>query len=157
MMSGIRGKDTKPELKLRRALHARGYRYRLHAKNVIGRPDLALPKYRAVIFVHGCFWHRHEGCRFTTSPTTRPEFWQDKFLANVMRDKAARSTLLDAGWRVATVWGCALRNPQQVEAAVKLLEKWLHSGASALELGEMDLMEGRGIDEANGGRPTPRA
>ncbi|MCO5106831.1 MAG: very short patch repair endonuclease [Burkholderiaceae bacterium] len=157
MMSGIRGKDTKPELKLRRALHARGYRYRLHAKNVIGRPDLALPKYRAVIFVHGCFWHRHEGCRFTTSPTTRPEFWQDKFLANVTRDKAARSTLLDAGWRVATVWGCALRKPQQVEAAVKLLEKWLHSGASALELGEMDLMEGRGIDEANGGRPTPRA
>ncbi len=140
MMAGIRGKNTKPEVELRLALHARGYRYRLHAKNIPGRPDLALPKYRAVIFVHGCFWHRHEGCRFTTSPSTRPEFWRNKFSANVTRDKAARSTLLDAGWRVATLWGCALRRPRQVEAAVNLLEEWLHSGAAALELGEMDVI-----------------
>ena len=89
MMSGIRGKNTKPEMILRRALHARGFRYRLHGKGVPGRPDLILAKHRAVIFVHGCFWHRHEGCRYATTPATRPEYWAEKFAANVRRDRAA--------------------------------------------------------------------
>lgn len=83
-MAGIKGKDTKPELVLRRALHARGFRYRLHSKNVPGRPDLVFPKHHAIVFVHGCFWHRYEGCRYTTTPSTRPEFWQAKFDANVI-------------------------------------------------------------------------
>ncbi len=140
MMAGIRGKDTKPELALRKALHARGFRYRLHAKNVTGRPDLVLPRCRAVIFVNGCFWHRHEGCRYATTPATRPEFWQAKFSANVARDIAVRDTLLETGWRVATVWECVLRKPEQVEAVAELLANWLGSGeVSQIEIEEKDL------------------
>ena len=139
MMAGIRGWDTKPELALRRALHARGFRYRLHAKNVVGRPDLVLPKYGAVVFMHGCFWHHHEGCRYATTPATRPEFWQAKFSANVARDIAVRGTLLETGWRVATVWECALRKPEQVEIAAMLLSNWLRDGANMIELGEREI------------------
>lgn len=135
MMSGIRGKNTKPELALRRALHARGFRYRLHSRKVHGRPDLVLPKHRAVVFVHGCFWHRHEGCRYATTPSTRPEFWQSKFDANVARDSAVRAVLLECGWRVATIWECALRRSEQVEATVFFLIEWLGGGSASLEIG----------------------
>nr|WP_309504626.1 very short patch repair endonuclease [uncultured Roseovarius sp.] len=140
MMAGIRGKDTKPELALRRALHARGFRYRLHAKDIIGSPDLVFPKYHAVVFVHGCYWHRHKGCRFATSPSTRPEFWESKFEANVRRDKRVQTQLMESGWRVATVWECALRKPGQVEATAGRLAAWLGSGADTLELGERELL-----------------
>ena len=136
MMSGIRGKDTKPELALRRALHARGFRFRLHSKKVHGRPDLVLPKYRAVVFVHGCFWHRHKGCRYATTPATRSEFWQAKFAANVARDSSVRGALLDEGWRVATIWECALRKPEQVSVATDRLTEWLVAVGDTLELGE---------------------
>jgi DNA mismatch endonuclease (patch repair protein) len=139
MMAGIRGKDTKPEMSLRHALHARGFRYRLHVKDVPGKPDLILPKYRAAIFVHGCFWHQHESCRFATAPSTRPEFWQTKFAANVARDSAVRAALLRDGWRVATVWECALRKSEQVVIAADLLATWLRSGLEPLEIGEIDL------------------
>lgn len=135
MMSGIRGKNTKPELALRRALHARGFRFRLHSGKVHGRPDLALPKHRATVFVHGCFWHRHEGCRYCTSPSTRPEFWRAKFDANVARDSAVRRTLLAEGWRVATVWECALRKPEKVISAIRILEEWLLGTESQIEIG----------------------
>jgi len=135
MMSGIRGKNTKPEMALRRALHARGFRFRLHSSKVHGRPDLVLPKHRAVVFVHGCFWHRHEGCRYATTPSTRPDFWQAKFEANVARDNAVRATLLEDGWRVATVWECALRKPAQVAASAKLLSAWLLSDEDQIEIG----------------------
>ena len=136
MMAGIKGKNTKPELALRRALHARGFRFRLHSKKVHGRPDLVLPKYRAVVFVHGCFWHRHTGCRYTTTPSTRPDFWQAKFEANVARDNAVRSKLLDDGWRVATVWECALRKQEPVNAAVDHLSVWLRAGDRSIEIGK---------------------
>lgn len=136
MMSGIRGKNTKPEMALRRALHARGFRFRLHSGKVHGRPDLVLPKHRAVVFVHGCFWHRHEGCRYTTSPSTHPEFWQAKFEANIARDSAVRTTLLEDGWRVATVWECALRKPDQVAASDELLSAWLLSDEDQIEIGD---------------------
>lgn len=139
MMAGIGGKDTKPELALRRALHARGFRYRLHTRGMPGRPDLVLPRLRAAVFVHGCFWHRHAGCRYTTTPATRPEFWQSKFESNVERDSVVCAALLDAGWRVATVWECALRKPDQVAAAAELLAVWLRFGGALLEIGEMDL------------------
>ena len=139
MMSGIRGKNTKPELALRRALHARGFRFRLHSGKVHGRPDLVLPKHRAVVFVHGCFWHRHEGCRYTTTPATRPEFWQTKFDANVARDSAVRAKLLEDGWRVATVWECALRKPEQVAVATDRLSEWLLTVGTTLELGENEV------------------
>src|SRR6056297_2569954 len=139
MMAGIKGKNTKPELALRRALHARGYRYRLHSKNVRGRPDLVLPKHRAVIFVHGCFWHRHEGCRYANTPATRAEFWQAKFDANIARDSAVRGALLAAGWRVATIWECALRKPEQITLTTDRLSAWLRTEANALELGEREV------------------
>ena len=87
MMAGIGGKDTKPELALRKGLFALGLRYRLHDRKLPGRPDIVLPRWNAVVFVHGCFWHRHPGCRFATTPSTRPEFWLDKFKKNVARDQ----------------------------------------------------------------------
>ena len=136
MMSGIRGKNTKPELALRRALHARGFRFRLHSGKVHGRPDLVLPKHRSVVFVHGCFWHRHKGCRYATVPATRPEFWRAKFDANVARDRTVRTTLLDGGWRVATVWECALRKPEQVEASTESLSIWLRTEELQIEIGD---------------------
>ena len=136
MMSGIKGKNTKPELALRRALHSRGFRFRLYSQRVHGRPDLVLPKHRAVVFVHGCFWHRHERCRYTTTPSTRPEFWQKKFQANVARDFAVRTMLLADGWRVATVWECALRKPVPLAVSVELLSAWLFTERPLLEIGE---------------------
>jgi DNA mismatch endonuclease (patch repair protein) len=140
MMAGIKGKDTKPELVLRRALHARGFRYRLHSKTVPGRPDLVFPKHHAIVFVHGCFWHRHEGCRYTTTPSTRPEFWQAKFDANVARDRSVHDQLLDAGWRVATVWECALRRPEETALAANLLAAWLRSSAAEIQIGNADVI-----------------
>ena len=136
MMSGIRGRNTNPELVVRRALHARGFRFRLHSTKVHGRPDLVLPKHCAVVFVHGCFWHRHSGCHFTTTPSTRREFWQAKFAANLIRDNAVRVGLTEAGWRIATVWECALRKQEQVEAAADQLYTWLRSGVPEIEIGE---------------------
>ena len=140
MMAGIKGKDTKPELVLRRALHARGFRYRLHSKTVPGRPDLVFPKHHAIVFVHGCFWHRHEGCRYTTTPSTRPEFWQAKFDATVARDRSVHDQLLDGGWRVATVWECALRRPEETALAANLLAAWLRSSAAEIQMGNADVI-----------------
>lgn len=139
MMAGIRGKDTKPELALRRALHALGFRYRLHVKGVPGKPDIVMPKYNAVIFVHGCFWHRHRGCRYTTTPSSRRDFWTSKFDANVARDIVVRSALSQAGWRVATVWECALRTEAGVTAARDIVAAWLHDGGPEIEVGEAEV------------------
>lgn len=133
-MAGIKGANTKPERDLRAVLHARGFRYRLHAKNIVGRPDLVFPKYRAVVFVHGCFWHRHEGCRYATTPATRPEFWQAKFAVNVARDEHVKTELLNKGWRVATVWECALRRHTQVDEIADQIALWLSSGGATIEV-----------------------
>jgi DNA mismatch endonuclease, patch repair protein len=134
MMAGIRAKDTKPELVLRKSLHALGFRYRLHSKDLPGRPDLVLPKYKAVIFIHGCFWHRHESCRYASQPRTRTEFWAAKFDANVARDKAACSWLIQMGWRVAVVWECTLRKEAGVKAAAMRVAIWLQGSASEIEI-----------------------
>lgn len=107
-MRNIKGKNTKPEILLRRALHARGLRYRLHCRDLPGSPDLVFPKYRAVIFVHGCFWHRH-GCKYTSMPSTRKDFWVQKFSQNVRRDEKNVRALEQAGWRVGIVWECQLK------------------------------------------------
>ena len=139
MMAGIRSKDTSPELALRRALHAAGHRFRLHAKGVMGSPDLVLPKYQAAIFVHGCFWHRHAGCRYAAVPSTRADFWQSKFHANVTRDALVLQELSEIGWRVAIVWECALRAPAQVEQVCLILSGWLRDGSTILELGQVQL------------------
>lgn len=126
MMAGIGGKNTKPEMMLRRALHAQGFRFRLHVASLPGKPDIVLPKHRAVILVHGCFWHRHPGCRFATTPATRPDFWSEKFRQNVLRDQRNQAALSNQGWRVATVWECDLR---QGSGAIEELVAWLREGS----------------------------
>ena len=108
-MSRISGKDTQPEILVRKWLWSNGYRYRLHRKDLPGRPDIVLPAYNAVVLVHGCFWHRH-GCWMTTTPKSRQGFWLAKFQENVNRDKRNIDALRNAGWRVMVVWECTLRN-----------------------------------------------
>jgi DNA mismatch endonuclease (patch repair protein) len=109
MMASIKGSNTGPEIALRKALHALGLRYRLHDRKLPGRPDIVLPRWKAVVFVHGCFWHRHEGCRYATVPATRPQFWNEKFAANVSRDQRNLDGLAAAGWRTRVVWECDLK------------------------------------------------
>lgn len=109
MMSGIRGRDTKPELLVRQYLHSAGFRFRLFRKDLPGRPDIVLPRWNVVVFVHGCFWHGHPGCSLFRVPKTRTEFWTDKISRNSERDEVAIQKLLNQQWRVAVVWECALR------------------------------------------------
>ncbi|MBF6025350.1 very short patch repair endonuclease [Lysobacter niastensis] len=110
MMASIRSRNTKPEMLVRRFLHRLGFRYRLSPRDLPGRPDLALPRHKVAVFVHGCFWHGHHGCRFATVPATRTDFWVAKIAANKVRDHANEEKLRDLGWRVAVVWECALRS-----------------------------------------------
>ena len=113
-MSRIRNRNTKPELIVRRLLHRMGYRFTLNGplnKKLPGRPDIVLPKYRTVVFVHGCFWHRHEGCRDTTTPKTRTDWWLEKLSGNVARDQKNQSALRSTGWNVVTVWECEAAKP----------------------------------------------
>ncbi|HIG28349.1 MAG TPA: DNA mismatch endonuclease Vsr [Verrucomicrobiales bacterium] len=108
-MSRIRSKDTKPETTVRSLLHRLGFRFRLHRRDLPGYPDIVLPKHRTVVFVHGCFWHRHKGCKYASNPGTRVEFWQKKFRDNVTRDKRNLKDLKKDGWKVIVVWECELR------------------------------------------------
>ena len=121
VMSRIRGKDTTPELQVRSIVHRLGYRFRLHARDLPGSPDLVLPRLATVIFVHGCFWHRHRGCRYATTPKSRRAFWQAKFDANVARDTRVSARLRRLGWSVLTVWECQLRTPNRVSARLERL------------------------------------
>ncbi len=134
MMSGIRARDTRPELTLRRALHAAGFRYRLHVPSLPGRPDIVLPKHAAVCLVHGCYWHGHPGCAYATTPATRQEFWAQKFRSNVERDRRQERELRTIGWRVAVIWECALKG-KAGDDTVKRLIPWLRGGAPTLVLG----------------------
>jgi DNA mismatch endonuclease (patch repair protein) len=133
MMASIKGKNTQPEVRLRKALHAKGIRFRLHSPNLPGRPDIVFPRFKAVCFVHGCFWHRHKGCRYTTSPRTRPEFWQTKFASNIVRDRQNQEELMLVGWRIAIVWECALRGDAAGEASLTLTN-WLQSTIPLIEI-----------------------
>lgn len=126
MMAGIKGANTRPEMALRKALHALGLRFRLHAKSLPGRPDIVLPRWKAVVFVHGCFWHRHEGCRYTTVPATRPQFWNEKFAANVSRDQRNLDGLAAAGWHTRVVWECDLKTLGPSTVANDVM-RWLQS------------------------------
>jgi len=117
MMSGIRGKNTKPERAVRSFLHCAGLRFRLHAK-LPGKPDVVLPKYHAVVFVHGCFWHRHAGCRYAATPVSSAAFWQEKFTANKQRDAAVKRQLRQLGWRVHVVWSCQV-NQRRMDALIE--------------------------------------
>lgn len=127
MMSGIRGKDTKPEMIVRSFLHRAGLRFRLHAK-LPGKPDLVLPKYRTVVFVHGCFWHRHEGCRYATTPTSNVLFWEAKFAANVQRDAQVIRRLEEQGWRVEVVWSCQLSESELTRLTSRIRKKAVKGG-----------------------------
>ena len=114
MMSGIRGRDTAPELIVRRIAHSLGHRFRLHRKDLPGRPDLVFPRYRLIVFVHGCFWHRHRGCRYAYMPKSRVPFWTKKFTGNVARDKRNQEALRNLGWRVLIIWECETRDEENV-------------------------------------------
>lgn len=113
-MSRVRGKNTAPEVAVRRALHAMGHRFRLHRRDLPGRPDIVLPKHRTVVFVHGCFWHRHEGCSRSTMPIARRKFWEAKFTRTVARDAEQVAALEALGWRVVVLWECDIRRPQEL-------------------------------------------
>ena len=133
MMAGIRGKDTKPEKAVRSALHRLGFRFRVHRKDLPGKPDLVLPKHKAVIFVHGCFWHGHD-CHLFKWPKTRSEFWRQKISSNVARDHKHILALADGEWRVATIWECALKGRSRlpIEAVADSCAVWLESDESEM-------------------------
>ena len=137
MMSGIKGKNTKPEVSIRRALHARGFRYRIHVNNLPGKPDLVLPKYKAVVFVHGCFWHGHT-CRYFKIPKTRADFWLEKIGKNQTRDNLQIASLIEQGWRVAVVWECAVKNNKNRRSnlLINLIVGWLLSDSVYSEFDE---------------------
>jgi DNA mismatch endonuclease (patch repair protein) len=133
-MSRVKSKNTKPELLIRSYLHKMGYRFRLHVKQLPGSPDIVFPKYRAVIFVHGCFWHGHNSCGGGKLPKTRPEFWREKVSENVTRDQMAYTQLNLLGWRIAIVWECALKNKGVTNDTVNRIHKWIRSSSNYLEL-----------------------
>lgn len=135
MMSAIRSRDTKPELLIRKELHARGYRYRLHDKRLPGKPDLVLPKYKAIILVHGCFWHGHN-CHLFRWPSSRIDFWKKKIGGNVARNRKDVAELLGQGWRILTVWECALKGKSKVpvEQVIESIEFWLSKGSVLSEI-----------------------
>lgn len=126
-MSRIRGRDTRPELVLRKLLHAAGFRYRLHHSRLPGHPDLVLPRYRAIVFVRGCFWHRHAGCRIANTPKSNIDFWNAKFKRNIARDAEVESTLSKAGWRVLVVWECALSTKEKAIETAAQVAQWIKS------------------------------
>ena len=109
-MSAIKSKNTKPEIKVRKVLHSMGYRFRLHSKDLPGSPDIVLPKYKTVIFVHGCFWHRHENCKYASTPKTRKEFWNKKFTENKKRDSEIQEKIKILDWRSVVIWECETKN-----------------------------------------------
>ncbi len=125
MMSGIRGKDTKPEIVIRKALFAAGYRFRLHRRDLPGRPDIVIPGRKIAIFVHGCFWHMHARCKNAKLPSTRPHFWRAKLAGNAERDQVAIGALLAVGWRVLVCWECATRDSTIAAALPAKLAEWI--------------------------------
>ncbi|MCB2053640.1 MAG: DNA mismatch endonuclease Vsr [Geminicoccaceae bacterium] len=135
MMAGIRGKNTKPELAIRSALHGMGFRYRLHRKDLPGRPDIVFPRFRAVILVHGCFWHGH-GCDLFRWPSIRADFWRSKISRNIERDRTQHAALIAAGWRVGTVWECAMKGSTRLpfQEVVQRCALWLRSDVQIEEI-----------------------
>lgn len=135
MMAGIKSKNTKPELLIRSLLHKRGFRFRLHVKDLPGKPDIVLPKYNAVIFVHGCFWHGHKNCHFFKLPGTRTEFWQEKILKNQVNDAKSIEILLTNNWRVCIVWECSIRGAKKdLNKVINSISDWLLSTELFIEI-----------------------
>ncbi|KYQ80838.1 very short patch repair endonuclease [Acinetobacter lactucae] len=137
MMSNIKGRNTKPELLIRGLLHAQGFRFRIHRKDLPGKPDIVLPKYKAIIFIHGCFWHGHQNCRLFKLPASRTEFWEAKISKNQENDLKAKDLLLNSGWRICTIWECAIRRSKKDPVAlIDILTKWLLDSEPLLEINE---------------------
>lgn len=125
-MSHIKSKNTKPEILVRQFLHAQGFRYRLHCKDLPGKPDIVLPKYKTVIFINGCFWHGHSECKYSSLPATNRDFWQNKISENIERDKATYDKLSILGWRVLEVWQCQLKPKSKEETLNTLIKEIRH-------------------------------
>jgi DNA mismatch endonuclease (patch repair protein) len=137
MMSRIRGRDTGPEKIVRSLLFRSGFRFRLHRRDLPGRPDIVLPKYRAVIFINGCFWHAHARCAYATSPSSNRKFWETKLAANQERDRRNIGKLRQAGWRVLVVWECTVRGKQDLFELEDQLGIWIRSAAESGELADI--------------------
>lgn len=135
MMSGIRGQNTKPELLIRKGLHRRGFRFKLHDKSLPGKPDIVMPKYNAVVFANGCFWHAHD-CHLFKWPKTREEFWRKKIIGNTERDARNTSILREKGWRILRVWECALKGKtkKSLDAVLDECEEWLKGTEQELDI-----------------------
>ncbi len=133
MMQGIRGKNTKPEVAVRKGLHALGFRFRLHDASLPGRPDIVIKKHRVAVLVHGCFWHGHEGCRYFKLPSTNPSFWKEKIFSNRQRDARQISDLMASGWRVAVVWECRVRT--DIDGVLRELAAFTRSQDDRLDTG----------------------
>lgn len=139
-MAAIKGKDTKPEMIVRKYLFSRGLRFRVQVRRLPGTPDIVLPKYKTVIFVNGCFWHSHEGCKYFRLPKSNIEFWKDKIERNIERDKESMRALLDLGWKVIRVWECELRNKVNREDTLNKIYKSITSpDSSGYSLEETDI------------------
>lgn len=136
MMSGIKGKNSRPEIIIRKLLFAAGYRFRLHRKDLPGTPDIVLTSRKVAVFVHGCFWHMHAKCKYAKLPSTRPEFWLEKLTGNVKRDQKSIDALVSSGWRVLTVWECSTRNVAAMASLRKTLASWIESGEISGEISE---------------------
>ena len=126
-MSRIRSRDTKPEMLLRKALHALGFRFRLGDKKLTGKPDIVLPRHRTIIFVHGCFWHRHAGCKVANTPKTNVDFWEDKFARNVSRDKRVIAEAEALGWTVLVAWECEVNSREKAADAAAGIARMVHA------------------------------
>jgi DNA mismatch endonuclease (patch repair protein) len=138
MMSGIRSKDTRHEIEIRKKLFSLGYRYRLHDSRLPGKPDIILPRYKAVVFIHGCFWHAHD-CELFKMPSTRVAFWRQKLDRNKQKDRENNNALKNLGWRISTIWECSFRGTgkkreKEIDAIVNKIVKWLRSGKNSLEI-----------------------
>ena len=132
-MTSIRGKNTKPEILVRKGLHARGFRFRLHNKKLPGSPDIVLPKYGVAIMVNGCFWHGHKGCRYATKPKSNVEFWETKIARNRHRDEVTTAHLEALGWTVITIWECELRNSSQLDDRLDALAEEIREAGAAFQ------------------------
>ena len=142
-MSRIRGKNTKPEILVRKGLHARGFRFRLHNKKLPGSPDIVLPKYGVAIMVNGCFWHGHKGCRYATKPKTNVEFWETKIARNRHRDEVTNAHLEALGWYVITVWECELRNSSQLDDRLNALAEEIRYAGEVKRVMDMNKRQSR--------------
>lgn len=139
MMAGIKGRNSRPEMLVRRALFAMGYRFRLHRRDLPGTPDIAMPGRKIAIFVHGCFWHVHRGCKYAKTPSTRTEFWSAKLRGNVDRDQRAIDALAEMGWRVLIVWECSTRDSKTATRLPPILQQWINSDTNFAEISSQSL------------------